>query len=237
MDPGQRPFLVRERPQLVTVERVLDSLLAQPLGQQLGEPIRRTGPLGPHRLDLVRVDGEIEEQPVPAVGEPDQLLLAGPDHRLEPPAAGPAVVAEQGVPRRCRAVEQAEQIAALAEFRCAGRGRRQPEQVGQAGQFGAVITGRDPARPGDQERHPGRRLEEALLLPAMMITEQVAVVGEEADQRVVRVRSSLYGVQQFADAGVDVADLAVVPRPQRPGCSTSCAGHSPRPARGGGLAP
>ena len=49
-----------------------------------------------------------------------------------------------------------------------------------------------------------RRLEVAFLLPGVMVAEVVAVVGEEADQRVVAVGAGFHGVQYPAQAMVYV---------------------------------
>ena len=67
-------------------------------------------------------------------------------------------------------------------------------------------------RPADQERDAGAGVEEALLLPGVVVAEVIAMIGEEADQRVVRIRARVHRIQNRAEAGIDVGDLAVVAR-------------------------
>ena len=73
------------------------------------------------------------------------------------------------------------------------------------------FAGRFAAGGGDDQRHAGRFLEQALLLPqAVVLAQVVAVVAVEDDDRLVRQLQPVEGVEQLADLRVHERDRGVI---------------------------
>ena len=53
-------------------------------------------------------------------------------------------------------------------------------------------------------------LEEALLLPAMVVSQEVSVIGEKTYYRVGCITASLDGIENLTYAEINVCDLTVV---------------------------
>ena len=145
-----------------------------------------------------------------AVRKVNILPFAASYHDFEPVRPRFAVIPEEGFPRCGASIQHAEHVHPVANLGPAGGVGGNGEEIGQTNEVVSPNVPRQAVRPAYQEGHACRDVEETLLLPRGMIPEVVAVVREEADDRVVGVLAGLDGVQKPTQAIVDIGDLSVV---------------------------
>src|SRR6202042_2053442 len=81
---------------------------------------------------------------------------------------------------------------------------------------GARHAARSPAAGGGHDqRHAGRTLEEAHLVPEATLAEHLAVVAQKYDDRVVGEPALSKRARQATEIVVDVGNLAVIGAPRR----------------------
>src|SRR6476619_3062075 len=114
--------------------------------------------------------------------------------------------------RRGFASQHFENVDSLAHLACARGSGRNSKKICQADKFNSLASCGQRGRPTEQQRNAAGRLKEVLFLPAVMVAEQIAVIGEKADENVVGVRSRFDCVENSPEAIVQVSDLAVITR-------------------------
>src|SRR6478609_1684247 len=114
--------------------------------------------------------------------------------------------------RRGFAAEHFENVDALAHLACASSPGRNAEKICQAYKFSSLGSRRQRRRPTEQQRNAAGRLKEVLFLPAVMVAEQIAMVGKKTDENVLRVWSRFDRIENSPEAIVQISDLAVVTR-------------------------
>src|SRR5512133_3193477 len=112
--------------------------------------------------------------------------------------------------RRGFASEHFENVDSLAHLACACGSRRNAEKICQAYKFSSLGSRRQRGWPTEQQRNAAGRLKEILFLPAVMVAEQVAMVGKKTDENVLGVWSRFDCIENSAEARVQIRDLAVV---------------------------
>src|SRR5215216_3910304 len=114
--------------------------------------------------------------------------------------------------RREFASQHFENVDSLAHLACPGSSRRNSKKVSQADQFGSPGSRRQRAWPTEQQRNAAGGLKEILFLPAVMVAEQIAVVGKKTDENVLGVWSRFDCIENSSEAIVQISDLAVITR-------------------------
>src|SRR3954447_16320938 len=114
--------------------------------------------------------------------------------------------------RRGFASQHFENIDSLAHLACACGSRRNSKKICQTYELSSLGSRRQRRRPTEQQRHAARRFKEVLFLPAVMVAEQIAMVGEKADENVLGVRSRFDSVENSPETIIQASDLAVVTR-------------------------
>src|SRR6266480_6926219 len=87
---------------------------------------------------------------------------------------------------------------------------RDSEKVRKGNQFIPDSSRSQHRWPTQQERDAACGLKEVLFLPAMMITQKIAVVRKKADKNILRFRERFDRVEDSAETMIEVAYLAVV---------------------------
>src|SRR6266480_7428253 len=87
---------------------------------------------------------------------------------------------------------------------------RDSEKVRKGNQFIPDSSRSQHRWPTQQERDAACGLKEVLFLPAMMITQKIAMVRKKADKNVLRFRARFDRVKDSAETTIQVANLAVV---------------------------
>src|SRR6478735_6827908 len=114
--------------------------------------------------------------------------------------------------RRGFAAEHFYNVDALAQLACASSPGRNAEKICQAYKFSSLGSRRQRGWPTEQQRNAAGRLKEVLFLPAVMIAEQIAVVGEKTDENVPRIWSRFDCIENSPEAIVQISHLAVITR-------------------------
>src|SRR5438105_12269199 len=112
--------------------------------------------------------------------------------------------------RRAFASQHFENVDSLAHLACAGGSGRNPEKVRQTDQFTSNISGGQRGRPTEQQGNAAGRLKEVLFLPAVMVAEQIDMIGKKTDEKVIGVWSRLDGIEDSSEAIVQISHLAVI---------------------------
>src|SRR6266513_6543907 len=105
--------------------------------------------------------------------------------------------------RRAFASEHFENVSSFAQFARACGSCGNSKRVCQADQFIPNDSGGQCCRPAEQERGAAGSLEKVLFLPAMMITQKIAVVGKKTDKNVVRVRPCFDRIKDAAKTMIE----------------------------------
>src|SRR5437016_1519253 len=105
-----------------------------------------------------------------------------------------------------------ENVDSLAHLACSGSSGRNSEKISQADEFSSLGARRQRGWPTEQQRNAAGRLKEVLFLPAVMVAEQIAMVGKKTDENVLGVWSRFDCIQNSPEAIVQISDLAVVTR-------------------------
>src|SRR6266513_3019962 len=105
-----------------------------------------------------------------------------------------------------------ENVDSLAHLACAGSSGRNAEKICQAYEFSLLGSCRQRGWPTEQQRNAAGRLKEVLFLPAVMVTEQIAMVGKKTDENVLGVWSRFDCIENSPEAIVQISDLAVITR-------------------------
>src|SRR5438045_3086154 len=108
------------------------------------------------------------------------------------------------------ASQKFENVDSLAYLACAGNPRRNSEKVSQTDEFGSLGSGGQRGWPTEQEGNVAGRLKEVLFLPAVVVAEQIAMVGKKADENVRRVWPRFDCIEYSPEAIVQISDFAVV---------------------------
>src|SRR5216117_1747079 len=114
--------------------------------------------------------------------------------------------------RRGFASQHFENVDSLAHLACAGSSGRNAEKICQAYEFRSLGSRGQHCRPTEQQRNAAGRLKEVLLLPAVMVAEQIAMVGKKTNENVLGVWSRFDRIENSPEAIVQISDLAVVTR-------------------------
>jgi hypothetical protein len=114
--------------------------------------------------------------------------------------------------RRGFASQHFENVYSLAHLACAGSPGRNSEKICQAYELSSLDSRRQRGWPTEQQRNAARRLKEVLFLPAVMVAEQIAMVGKKTDENVLGVWSRFDCIENSPEAIVQISDLAVVTR-------------------------
>src|SRR5437763_10287224 len=114
--------------------------------------------------------------------------------------------------RRAFASQHFENVDSLAHLACAGSSGRNAEKICQAYGFSSLGSRRQRGWPTEQQRNAAGRLKEVLFLPAVMVAEQIAMVGKKTDENVLGVWSRFDCIENSPEAIVQVSDLTVVTR-------------------------
>src|SRR6516165_4413470 len=112
--------------------------------------------------------------------------------------------------RRKFASQHFENVDSLARFACAGSSGRNSEEICKADQFSSLGAGGQHGGPTEQQRNAAGCLKEVLLLPAVMVAEQIPMVGKKTDENVIGVWPRFDGIENSPQAIVQISDLAVV---------------------------
>src|SRR5260370_34787002 len=89
--------------------------------------------------------------------------------------------------RRGFALQHFENVDSLAHLACAGSPGRNAEKICQAYELSSLGARRQRGWPTEQQRNAAGRLKEVLFLPAVMVAEQIAMVGKKPDEHVIGV--------------------------------------------------
>src|SRR5262249_16758945 len=89
---------------------------------------------------------------------------------------------------------------------------RNSEKICQANQFSPLGSCGQRGRPTEQQWNATSRLKKALFLPAVMVAEQITMVGKETDENVLGVWSRFDCIKNPAEAIIQISDLAVITR-------------------------
>src|SRR3954454_18018700 len=81
--------------------------------------------------------------------------------------------------RRAFASHHFENVDSLAHLTYIGSSGRNSEKVSQTDEFSSLGSCGQCGRPTEQQRNPAGRLKEVLFLPAVMVAEQIAMVGKK----------------------------------------------------------
>src|SRR4029077_15225734 len=114
--------------------------------------------------------------------------------------------------RRAFASQHFENVDSLAHLACAGSSGRNSKKICQADEISSLGSRRQRGRPTEQQRNAARRLKEVLFLPAVMVAEQIAMVGKETDKNVLGVWSRFDCIENSPEAIIQISHLAVVTR-------------------------
>src|SRR5882672_11568247 len=114
--------------------------------------------------------------------------------------------------RRGFASQHRENVASLAHLACACGSGGNAEKICQAHKFSSLGARGQRNWPTEQQRNAAGRLKEVLFLPAVMIAEQIAMVGKKTDENVLGVWSSFDCIENSPEAIVQISDLPVVTR-------------------------
>src|SRR5262245_10987388 len=112
--------------------------------------------------------------------------------------------------RRKFASQQFENVDSLARFACAGSSGRNSEEICKADQFSSLGAGGKCGRSTEQQRNAAGRLKEVLLLPAVMVAEQIPMVGKKTDENVIGVWPRFDCIEDSPQTIIQVRDLAIV---------------------------
>src|SRR3954447_6100081 len=114
---------------------------------------------------------------------------------------------------RCAfAAQQFENVDSLARLACAGSSGRNAEKVCQTYKLSSLGSRRQRGWPTEQQRSAAGRLKEILFLPAVMVAQQIAMVGKKADENVPGVWSHFDCIENSPEAIVQITNLPVVTR-------------------------
>src|SRR5260370_22572836 len=91
--------------------------------------------------------------------------------------------------RRGFASQHFENVDSLAHLACAGSSGRNAEKICQAYEISSLGSRRQRGWPTEQQGNATGRLKEVLFLPAVMVAEQIAVVGKKTNEHVLGVWS------------------------------------------------
>src|SRR6476659_5281951 len=116
------------------------------------------------------------------------------------------------VARRGFSSQHFENVDSLAHLACAGSPGRNAEKICQADEISSLGARRQRGWPTEQQRNAAGRLKEVLFLPAVMVAQQIAVVGKKTDENVPRIWSRFDCIENSPEAIVQITDLAVVAR-------------------------
>jgi len=164
-----------------------------------------------HRVgEFVGIVLQIEELFASSVGEEDVFPVAASHHDFEERGSRLAVIAEEVLAGLGGAVNDSEGVKALPELGLASGFGGDAEEVGEGSELLAALAGREFRGPGDQEGDAAGNVEERLFLPGAVVAQMVAVIGEEADDGVFGVATLFDGVEDAADAVIDIGDGSVV---------------------------
>src|SRR5258708_25749555 len=105
-----------------------------------------------------------------------------------------------------------ENIDSLAYFAFSCGSGRNAEKICQADEFCPPGSHGQRGWPTEQQRNPAGRLKEVLFLPAVMVAEQIAMVGKKTDENVLGVWSRFDCIENSPEAIVQISDLAVITR-------------------------
>src|SRR6476469_4180483 len=114
--------------------------------------------------------------------------------------------------RRGFSSQHFENVDSLAHLACAGSPGRNAEKIRQAYELSSLGARRQRGWPTEQQRNAAGCLKEVLFLPAVMVAEQIAMVGKKTDEHVLGVWSRFECIENSPEAIVQISDLAVVTR-------------------------
>jgi hypothetical protein len=78
------------------------------------------------------------------------------------------------------------------------------EQIRETDQFLPIGVRRKLGRPTKQEWDSTRAFEKVLFLPAMVVAEEVTMIREETNQRVLGIRTRFDAIENPSETGIDV---------------------------------
>src|SRR5439155_12519878 len=136
--------------------------------------------------------------------------LLGNHHEFEIVRAGRFNHTNKILALRAFASQQFQNIYPLSHVALTSRLSRNSEQVRKADQFIPDSFLRQHRRPTQQERNTAGGLKKVLFLPAMMITQKIAMVREKADKNILRFRARFDRVEDSTETMMQVANLSVV---------------------------
>src|SRR5438046_4041235 len=114
--------------------------------------------------------------------------------------------------RRAFASKHFENVDPFARFACACGSRGNREEICQADEVSSLGCRGQRGWPTEQQRNATGRLKEILFLPAVMVAEQIAMVGKKTDENVLGVWSRFDCIENSPEAIVQISDLAVITR-------------------------
>src|SRR6187551_2376057 len=91
--------------------------------------------------------------------------------------------------RREFASQHFENVDSFARLALAGSSGRNSEKICKADQLWSRGCRGKRGRPTEQQRNATGRLKKVLFLPAVMVAQQITVIGKETDENVLRVWS------------------------------------------------
>src|SRR6476659_3815168 len=112
--------------------------------------------------------------------------------------------------RRGFASQHFENVDSLAHLACACSPGRNSKKICQADKFDSLAPCGQRGRPTEQQRNAAGRLKKVLFLPAVVVAEQIAMVGKKTDENVLGVWSRFDCIENSPEAIVQISDLAVV---------------------------